>query len=1185
MKLSSILINFFGFLLLSFFILPGYAEALQSEQGSVDYEDIKLSNQFVNYYQEFIEDSSRFKSRHRVVSFEEFIHVNTPQPMLRNIEQTPPPNLPRAIAEWEPNQGVIIRGHTSGGQGRFHIPFSVIEDFSNHFIVYVICESGQQSTISSTLTQNNVNMSNVEFINVSTNSQWTRDYTPWFIEYGENNEIGMVNFEYDRPRPADNALFATLEPFFDIDVFSMPMRHTGGNYMTDGYTSAVSTEHIYEDNWDVLGIPQEDIHTMFDDYLGIENYYLVYDALELYIKHIDCWAKFLSPDKILILEVPESDSRYGKFEEAAEFWANEISPYGNKYTVYRVFTQPGTDEAYANSLIMNDRVYVPIRGGSSSDRDDAAIAVYEEAMPGYTIIGVINDSGSTPWYDTDALHCRTYQVPDMEMLKINHLPFIDTVSFFQSYNFEAEIYSIGGANIIEESVLLHYRVNGGNFESTVMNNTSDNTFSIDISGFNENDVVEYYIAAENNNNRLAFHPVIGEPDPHKFVILCGMIDLGAEVEQCGGEIILYAGGDFQSYYWNGEEGTQTYTVTNSGLYTVVGHSEMGCSVTDSVYISLLPGAPITDDEHSCGAAEISLSASAEGTVNWYDSPESEVSIFTGNELTDYFEESQTYYVEAVNNYDFIYNVGNVNSESFGGNHTNNSFYLEFDAYTNFLLQSVEVNASGSGHRIIELRNSESEIIEAVSINIPNGVSRINIDFAIEEGTGYQLRCGTGNPNLWRSDAGVNYPYVIEDVVSITGSNAGEDWYYYFYDWEVEVNKECISARVPISAFIYDQPSVNLGSNIEQCGGSVILNAGYGHENYFWNGTEGGQFFEVTETGSYSVVVENSNACTAEDEVFVIIHPEISVETETTDESEPGAEDGTATVIVSGGSEPFSYLWSNGGETETIDNLEGGVYFVTVTDVNNCETVAAAYINTESAPPIGYFSANVTQACNELNVSFIDQSINYPTEWLWDFGDGNTSSDQNPEHLFSQPGQYSVSLTVTNEFGDDFVLKNNYITIGETPEFSIFTSPASGETSNDGVAWIDIFAGMPPYDIYWSTGETAETIYNLLPGIYSVMVKDAYNCIATKPFIIEWTTTSVDAIEEKASLYPNPASSKIFINSLGTKFEIIDVKGQVLISEYITNQKTEVNVTELKPGFYFVRIFFEDSIINKKLIIK
>lgn len=79
-------------------------------------------------------------------------------------------------------------------------------------------------------------------------------------------------------------------------------------------------------------------------------------------------------------------------------------------------------------------------------------------------------------------------------------------------------------------------------------------------------------------------------------------------------------------------------------------------------------------------------------------------------------------------------------------------------------------------------------------------------------------------------------------------------------------------------------------------------------------------------------------------------------------------------------------------------------------------------------PIANFSASTTNATVNEEISFTDESAFSPTSWLWDFGDGATSTEQNPTHSYSAIGTYTVQLTVENENGSDTEIKENYITV-------------------------------------------------------------------------------------------------------------------------------------------------------------
>lgn len=84
-------------------------------------------------------------------------------------------------------------------------------------------------------------------------------------------------------------------------------------------------------------------------------------------------------------------------------------------------------------------------------------------------------------------------------------------------------------------------------------------------------------------------------------------------------------------------------------------------------------------------------------------------------------------------------------------------------------------------------------------------------------------------------------------------------------------------------------------------------------------------------------------------------------------------------------------------------------------------------NPGNVPPDANFSSNTTYTCSGL-VDFTDLSLFNPTSWQWDFGDGNTSTQQNPSHTYLTNGTYSVELIACNAFGCDTTLFSNYITV-------------------------------------------------------------------------------------------------------------------------------------------------------------
>ena len=104
----------------------------------------------------------------------------------------------------------------------------------------------------------------------------------------------------------------------------------------------------------------------------------------------------------------------------------------------------------------------------------------------------------------------------------------------------------------------------------------------------------------------------------------------------------------------------------------------------------------------------------------------------------------------------------------------------------------------------------------------------------------------------------------------------------------------------------------------------------------------------------------------------------------------------------------------------------------------------------SSPPISNFSTSGTSTCSGL-VNFYDQTSNSPNNWLWNFGDGNTSTQQNPIHSYSSSGNFTVELITSNSFGNDTITYSNLIQVNltNTPPIAPSCTPTTGIAGSTG----------------------------------------------------------------------------------------------------------------------------------------
>ncbi len=425
------------------------------------------------------------------------------------VETDPPTGTPRFVAEFEPMQGVMIR-YPLG------IPESLVEQLSNNCMVYCIVSSGYQSQAQSTFQNAGVNMSNVTFVNAQSDSYWVRDYGPWYIF--EDRNPAIVDNIYNRPRPNDDNMSQVFANFWQIPMYGMRLEHTGGNMMEDGRGHGVSDDLVFQENQQDYGINEETVRQRMNDYLGINPYHVTIDPQGDYIAHVDCWGKYLAPDKILIAQLPQSNPRYQYYEQVAEYFATTNCCWGYPYHVYRV-QEPGgyTLAPYTNSLILNKTVYVPI--GTNSTYNQQALQVYQEAMPGYEIIGVANNTYNG-WENTDALHCRTRGVMDFHMLFVDHRDVLFGEQEWQdSIPVVSKFIAYSGANLKQDSLLVYYSIDGGTYQTAHMTTTGNPDEYVGyIKGYQGESEIDYYVFGADESGHRYTQPVFADLDPHHFTM-------------------------------------------------------------------------------------------------------------------------------------------------------------------------------------------------------------------------------------------------------------------------------------------------------------------------------------------------------------------------------------------------------------------------------------------------------------------------------------------------------------------------------------------------------------------------------------------------------------------------------------------------------------------------------------------
>ncbi len=397
-------------------------------------------------------------------------------PAHHQLYSCPTPSAVRAIAEFEPMGGVILGypgtvapavAHLQfppSGRRAFGVPDELIVRMQQHGTVhiFVVCDDTTQlALIVADLTKAAAVLSLpfdpnlVHLVPWDSDTYWTRDFGPWWVECGVDRAKGIAHHLYTSLgsgsvglvegnenkaattrgggifRPNDSAAAIKFSDELDAPVrawnaagrqpriaphhwYFTGLLDVGGNYMVSGDGFIASSYLVARQNEvpgaDTVEDRMNYIMTQMNRFLGATDYLVLTDPSGTYIGHIDCWAKLLSRRTVLVAQSP--DPALAKaYDGIAEQFA------ANGFEIHRVLCPPvtlaggvTTTAPYCNSLILNDEVYVPVVGGDHHDSDAAALAAYGTAMPDHQIHGIAG-TADDPWLGTDALHCRTHEVP------------------------------------------------------------------------------------------------------------------------------------------------------------------------------------------------------------------------------------------------------------------------------------------------------------------------------------------------------------------------------------------------------------------------------------------------------------------------------------------------------------------------------------------------------------------------------------------------------------------------------------------------------------------------------------------------------------------------------------------------------------------------------------------------------
>lgn len=347
-------------------------------------------------------------------------------PPVRPGELLPPSAPVRTPAEWEEAAAVLL-----AWEGHQPLLRQIVSAASTETEVIVLARDTLAAR--SDLVAHGIGLESVSFEQVPLNSVWVRDYGPWSVYSDDVGSLRLIDWIYDRPRPADDEVPLTISRRYGVPIHRMTIPpfdlvQSGGNFMTDGLGTAVSTRLVVEENWSgdyTRSVKSESVvDSLMRRFMGVDRYIKLEELPHESRSHIDMYMKLLDEETLLVGEFPPGVADHLYIEQnLKELLAHHASVFGTPYRVVRVPMPPSRDGAYpphtsyrtyTNAVFVNRSILVPTYG---SPYDSTALRVIAEALPGYRVIGIDSESIIRNF---GAIHCVTKLVHSVDPLLISH---------------------------------------------------------------------------------------------------------------------------------------------------------------------------------------------------------------------------------------------------------------------------------------------------------------------------------------------------------------------------------------------------------------------------------------------------------------------------------------------------------------------------------------------------------------------------------------------------------------------------------------------------------------------------------------------------------------------------------------------------------------------------------------------
>ncbi len=350
--------------------------------------------------------------------------------------------------------------------------------------------------------------------------------------------------------------------------------------------------------------------------------------------------------------------------------------------------------------------------------------------------------------------------------------------------------------------------------------------------------------------------------------------------------------------------------------------------------------------------------------------------------------------------------------------------------------------------------------------------------------------------------------------------------------------------------------------------------------YLWSNNATTEDILNLTPGLYAVTITDINGCTTQESATITVPTSLSTTVSVTDLPCNASGLGSIDLSAGGGIPPYSFIWSNSSTTEDLNNLAPGIYTVSVSDVNACSATRSVTVSEPSALSLNLQPTNIS--CNNETNGSINLNANggtSPYSFIW----SNNATTEDISGLSA--GTYNLSITDANGCS-----ATNATTITEPAPYNISAQISFETLGNDGAINLDVQGATAPYTYIWNNGETTEDLSGIIGGNYTVTVIDANNCDTVLTFNVP-TVVSVHqvTVENNLKLYPNPASEFISLSAayplIAEIITIIDASGKEIVQYHSSNLPFEMDIHNLSPGLYIIRVQQSNNVSNLKFVKK